>query len=326
MLKDKSCYATETAYARAYFLHKSKVQDYLMDPVYGSHIRVITPTEDQPTPVEGKGYYTRPQFCLISSVGASRLYEMDEIPKLLDGVRLVIKSLDVRGKTDIHFGGSNSKYPALFTSDWGALRFTTMQGSSEMFVTGVLPSKSERFTAERHKTILTNLHDSLQLIIDGKGPKEKILKLDNEIFTVLPRKDQGIRIPVRISALRGTAPGITTIRIGSHGQLICLPINEAADVFNRYMENAVDISERLLAAGSPAGYGEVKFNGNGPDINMEYVNARIIPLKTGDSAFVILNSDRYPGNTKLGFHYDPEFCKELNEAFQEVVKQMKGML
>lgn len=324
MLKDKSAYANDNAYARAFFLHKSKVQDYLVDPIYGSHIRVLTPREDQPKPSNDKGYWNRKQFCIINGNGASRMYEMDVMVGLLEGVDLLLANLDKSGKVDVSFGGGKHR-PVLFTGDMGNIKFTTMDGF-ENFVVSPSRMGSERLTLERYKTILTNLRENMRRIIAGEEPQEKILKLDGEVFTVLVRKDQGVRTPVRISAIRGKTPGITTIRIGTHRQLICLPIDDAAEVFDTYMKNAKEISERILANGSPVGFGEVKFNTGEVDINMEYVNSRIIPFASGNSAFVILNSDRYPGNTKLGFHYDAEFCETLNERFQEVVKIMKEMI
>lgn len=324
MLKDKSCYATDNAYARAFFLHKSKVQDYLVDPVYGSHIRLLTPHDDQPKPINDKGYWTRKQFCIINGNGASRMYEMDALQGLLDGVDILLGNLHNAGKVDVSFGGGKGR-PVLFTGDMGNIKFTTMDGF-ENFVVGPARLKTERFTPDRYKTILTNLRENLRRMIAGEEPQEKILKLDGEVFTVLARKDQGVRTPMRISAIRGKAPGITTIRIGTNRQLICLPIDEAGEVFNMYMKNAKEISERLLADKSPVGFGEVKFNNGYPDVNMEYVNSRIIPFVSGDSAFVILNSDRYPANTKVGFHYDAEFCELLNERFQEVVNIMKEMV
>lgn len=325
MLKDKSAYATDNAYARAFFLHKSNVQDYLVDPAYGSHIRVLTPHKDQPESENGKGYWNRKQFCIINGNGASRMLEMDAMEGLLNGVNMLLANLDQAGKIDVSFGGTDKRRPVLFTGDMGNIKFTTMDGM-ENFVVGPARVATERFTPERYKTILTNLRNNMQRIIAGEDPQEKILKLDGEVFTVLTRKDQGVRTPVRISAIRAKAPGITTIRIGTARQLICLPIDEAAEVFDKYIKNAKEISERILAAKSPAGFGEVKFNNGSPDTDMEYVNARIIPFQSGDSAFIILNSDRYPGNTKLGFHYDSEFCDLLNERFQEVTQIMKDMI
>lgn len=325
MLKDKSRYANETAYARDFFLHNSEVRDYLVDPLAGSFIRVVIPSKDQP---KSDKWFSRPQFIFISRYAFSRFYELKDAVEFQDAFEQIKDHSHKLEAT--YFVGCFSQN--IFCSKNGTISFINNNGKLETLVSCLPPTikKDPLFTPERRMTIVDNLIDAFRCIQNDKLPKESILNLGNEMMTTVHRSDVGVKTPIVISGCK--RPGnkdhfiVMATRHTNTIQRIVFSESEktsAETEITKYMDTVEELAEDIIATHNKIG--RFAFI-NGPDINMEYASVRLVDYNIKDDVpFVIISSDRYPGNTKMGYHYTREFHQELKTKLVSFAKQFSEM-
>lgn len=326
MLKDKSCYATEKAYAIAYFVHKGIVKDYLIDPLAGSFIRVVHPSPDQP--VVEKGWVNRPQFMFMNRQGSSRMYELSDINSLIRGVEQIYSNVLIdSGSFTVGMGKPDRQ--VLFVSSEGEVKFKDANDGEHLLINRVSET-APTLTPERQSKVTEKLLEAVLLISDGEDPKDDLLILDNEVMTTVHRPDLGMRSPVIITARRIPGRMENYIILHSDKQRIYFPEGMkygAEALIDKYFSIAGANSEELQ--GEPAGEGRITMINPHPvhdfDPNMEYVHCRVKPFSTGNQVLVILNSDRYDTNTKFIYHYDRAFHSKLHHSMLQVARAVKDM-
>lgn len=322
MLKSKECYH-ETAYVRAFFMHKGLVKDYLIDPMAGSFIRVITPHPDQPK--TEKGWYNRPQCIIMNRGEQSRMYDVDDIIALMDKVENINSNPLSPANQNLSFGVNRVDTSMLTINSDSEIRFKTRDGSYATLVGGTSPNRykdhvNHKFlNGDRYLRIVGNLYNALGRISRGEEPREKILVMKGEIFTTATRIDKGHRTPIIISGRKHEGQGEAYAIIFSNQQRLAIPLSQGLEMVVKYFESIKMICEELVQSGAGTGERKVQFIwGDNPiDSNMEYVNCQIVPFGSACHPFVVMNSDRYPSNTKFSFHYDREFVDTLGELLQE---------
>lgn len=324
MLKDKSCYATESSYALMFFVHKSSVQDHLIDPLSGSFIRVVTPHSEQP--VGNGGWYTRPQFMVMSRTGCSRMHELKDIGTLVDAIDLI--KAKMAGKSDheaqIPIGSSKA---GLRIYANGAVEFKQLDGDYGTLISEV--SQMKQFgnhlllTTERHSAIVNNLQSAISNIATGESPACDILEIPNEMMMTLNRPDRGVREPIIVSCRRFDESVGPFIVVKSSTQRLVLPVEGAVQLFTQYFDRAQRLSESLLTDLNTTDQ-KVAFIKD-QDENMEYVHCRTVLLKSGKQVYVSLNSERVVSSTKFGYYYDPEFNNYLGQSLQFFADKAKGL-
>lgn len=326
MLKDKSCYANENAYARAFFLHKGLVRDYMIDPMAGSFIRVVHPHPEQPK-VE-KGYYTRPQFMIMNRTASSRMYELENIDQLAIGVERI---LDTVGRTGNFTIGSRGCKDILSVNDTGQVSFKDINLSYELLVRHISPPgfkdhpNHSHLNADRYVTVISNLLDGLNLIAAGSEPKENITVMHGEMMATLDRWDAGVRTPIVITGRKFPNRKENYIILSSGQQRIMYPSSDkisAVDMISDFM-GTIGVNCELLQD-KPAGEGIVSAimsKTSEFSSNMEYVNCRMQPYESGNKVHVIMNSDRFPANTKFSYIYERAFHAKFQNLLVKFAKQ-----
>lgn len=330
MLKDKSCYANENAYTRAFFLHKGLVQDYLVDPMAGSFIRVIHPHPEQPKCE--KGWYTRPQFMFMNRKQSSRMYDLTDLEQLGIGVERI---LDTVGRTGTFSFGATGTRDAVTVDDTGLIMFKTGDGSYGTLVMRISPAaykehlNHEHLSIDRYIRIVTNLLNGLKLARQGVSPEEDIMVLPSEMMTTLHRWDAGVRTPIVISGRKHKDRKENYIMLRSGDQHMLFPSSDkisAVDMINDFM-GTIGVNCELLQD-KPAGEGIVSaiMSKTGEfSSNMEYVNCRMQPYESGDKIHVIMNSDRFPANTKFSYIYERAFHAKFQNLLAKFAKQFAEM-
>lgn len=318
MLKDMSCYSNPEGYIRAFFLHNSKVQDYLVDPVCGSFVRVVTPTEDQP---EGTGFYSRPQFMFCNKNASSRFYEIKE------AIKYENFATNLKNALNGHAGGSmDTKFEAgaLKTGGYMSIYFNTATTGSETLVCSADYSFNgkNRFTKERNEEIINNLIDIFSRIKNGLPPKEEILKVGNDMMTTLHRPDMGVKSPIIISGYASPERESRFAVVYSNKERLCLMDGDQVSIketVNKFMDKVQELATDLLETKQKPG--RFAFIGE-QDINMEYVSVRLVDYTSEDNIpRVIINSDRYPANTKFSYHYSEKFHAEFKDKLISFAEQ-----
>lgn len=325
MLKDKSCYATESAYVRAFFLHNSEVRDFLVDPLMGSFIRVVIPSKDQP---ESEKWFSRPQFLFMSRYTCSRFYELDDAA---DFQTIFEQMKDhVRGSEITYSTGRHSRDISCDSN--GTISFKDNVGKFEHFVACPPPIVKDDtfFTPERRATIVGNVVDAFRRIQNDELPKESILNLGNEMMTTIHRTDAGIRTPIVISGRKHPDRKDHFIIMGTRHsntiqRLTFLESEEssAEAEITKYLDKVEELAEDVIVTHNKTG--RFAFI-NEVDVNMEYVSVRLVDYIGKDGvAFVIINSDRYPANTKMSYHYTRELHQEFKTKLVSFAKQFSEM-
>lgn len=313
MLKSKECYSNDRLYAMNYFFHKANVADYCIDPLLGSFIRVIYPPKDMP---DGAGdLYTRPQFMFMTRNERSRLYELKEARPLVDAVRnlLQYEKSEHPARMQLEIAGK-----LLCESDGEILFKDTDMRFQRMLSSPPSPNRdrgpnNEHLTKERYIQGLEYLHYGLKCALLGEGETREMIIMGNEMMMTLKRPDQRITMPVVVTARKFSERKDAYIILHSNNQRIVFPVDQAVSLFDWYFSTIEEIGNHLLMCGNP-GSAEVKFfDGKCGIVNgtMEYVNLRVADFDSGSNVHVIMNSDRYPGNTKFGFIYDKKFVREM---------------
>lgn len=325
MLKDESCYTNEAAYARAFFLHHSEVRDFLIDPLMGSFIRVVIPSKDQP---ETEKWFSRPQFFFMSRQACSRFYELKDAAEFHSIFELMKDHL--RG-SEITY--SSERLSRDISCDGnGTISFKDNTGRFEHLVSCPPPVVKDDtfFTPERRATIVGNLVEAFRRIQNDELPKESILNLGNEMMTTIHRTDAGIRTPIVISGRKH--PGrkdhfmvMSTRHANTIQRLTFLESEEssAEAEITKYLDKIEELAENVIVTHNKTG--RFAFI-NEVDVNMEYVSVRLIDHVGKDNiAFVIINSDRYPANTKMSYHYTRELHQEFKTKLVSFAKQFSEM-
>lgn len=326
MLKDKSCYATEKAYAIAYFVHKGIVKDYLIDPLAGSFIRVVHPSPDQP--VIEKGWASRPQFMFMNRQGSSRMYELSDISFLIRGVEQIYSNVGIDSGNFI-VGMGKPDRQVLFVSSEGEVKFKDANDSKHLLINRVSET-APTLTPERQSKVTAKLLEAILRISNGEDPKDDLLILDNEVMTTVHRPDLGMRSPVIITARR--IPGRTENYIILHSDKQRIYFADSMKhnpeaLIDKYFDIARENSEELQ--GSAVGEGRIEMLNPQPDCgfdpNMEYVHCRVKQLNSNNHVLVTLNSDRYDANTKFIYHYDRAFHSKLQRSMLRVARAFKDI-
>lgn len=327
MLKDKSCYATESAYALMFFIHKSSVQDHLIDPVCGSFIRVVTPHPEQP--IGNGGWYTRPQFMIMSRAGCSRMHELKDIETLFELIAFIKAKMARKGDSVTQIPIGSSKAGLLVYSN-GAVEFKKLDGTYGSLISAV--SKIKQMTrvgvqllptVERQFAVTNNLQLAISNVAERKAPVCTILEMCNEMMMTVSRPDHGVREPIIVSCRQFEESKETFIVVKSAGERLVLPTEGAALRFAQYFDRARRLSEVLLRESSTTDQ-KVAFIED-QDENMEYVHCRTISHKWAKQVYVSLNSERVMSSTKFGYYYDAEFNDHLSQSLQIFADKAKGL-
>lgn len=313
MLKSKECYSNDRLYAMNYFFHKSDVADFCIDPLLGSFIRIVYPPKDMPA--GGNDIHYRPQFMFMTRSDRSRLYELKEARPLVDAVCALLES--EKSESPIRFQ-SEITGKLEIGSDGGILFKNTDMRFQSLLSLPPRPNwdrgvNNEHLTKERYIQGLENLLHGLKVALTGEGGPRDLITMGNEMMMTLKRPDQRITMPVVVTARKFSERKDAYIILHSNNQRIVFPVDQAVSLFDWYFSTIEEIGNHLLMCGNP-GSGEVKFfDGKCGIVNgtMEYVNLRVADFDSGSNVHVIMNSDRYPGNTKFGFIYDKKFVREM---------------
>uniref|UniRef100_A0AAU8L103 Uncharacterized protein n=1 Tax=Pantoea phage Survivor TaxID=3232176 RepID=A0AAU8L103_9CAUD len=313
MLKDKSCYSNDRVYAMNYFFHKADVADYCIDPLLGSFVRVVYPPKDMPA--GGNDIYNRPQFMFMTRSDRSRLYELKEARPLVDAVYNLLQSakaehpvylqMEVAGKLEVDENGGVS----FKDTDMRFQRLLSYPPRPN-WDRGV---NNEHLTKERYIQGLEYLLHGLKCALAGEGEPRDLITMGNEMMMTLKRPDTRVSFPVVVTARKFAERKDAYIVVHSNNQRIVFPADKAEDMIERYFTFIEEIGQRLTRTGK-INDGEVKFIYAKPGIideNMEYVNMRMVDFVGGAGVHVMMNSDRYPGNTKFSFIYDHQFVTEM---------------
>lgn len=313
MLKDKSCYANDRIYAINYFFHKANVVDYCIDPLLGSFIRVVYPPKDMP---DGAGdLYTRPQFMFMTRNERSRLYELKEARPLVDAVRnlLQYEKSEHPARMQLEIAGK-----LLCESDGEILFKNTDMRFQRMLSSPPSPNRdrgpnNEHLTKERYIQGLEYLHYGLKCALLGEGEPRDLITIGNEMMMTLKRTDTRFTTPVIVTARKFNQRKDAYVILHSDKQRMVFPADKAEELFHNYFTTIENLARHLINYGGP-GEGAVKLlNGDSgiTDGTMEYVNLRALDFDSGPNIHVIMNSDRYPGNTKFSFIYNHQFVTEM---------------
>jgi len=326
MLKDKSCYNTERAYAVAYFTHKGIVKDYLIDPLAGSFIRVIHPSAEQP--IIEKSWTSRPQFMFMNRLGFSRMYELSDISLLIRGVEQIYSNVGIdSGNFTVGLGKPDRH--VLSVSSEGEVKFKDAGGSEYTLISRDCPTRYG-MTPERKSKVTAKLLEAVYLIANGEDPKEDLLILDSELMMSLHRPDIGARSPIIVTARHIPDRFEDYIILHCDKQRMYFPESPKCDsekLIDKYLSIAGARSEELQ--GKPAGEGRITMIDPHPvhefDYNMEYVHCRVKSLNNEHSVLVILNSDRYDSNTKFTYRYDRAFHSKFHHSMLRLARAFKEM-
>lgn len=325
MLKDKSCYANSRVYAMNYFFHKAGVKDFCVDPMLGSFIRVITPPADMPA--EAADMYKKSQFMFMTRSDRSRLYDLKDARPLVDA----IYNLCEQAKSPTPVLIPMQIKDCLEIDDFGHVQFKDTDGRWQRLLASPPRPNVDRginndlLTLERYIDGLDNLHHGLKCALTDEGISSPVIQIGNELMFTMHRPDQKVTVPVVVTARKFPSRKDQYIILHSNNQRMVFPADKAADMFERYFDRVIGISEDLLKNGK-VGDGEVNFIYNKPgviDENMEYVNIRVVDYESGPNTHVMMNSDRYPGNTKFSFLYDREFVKEFRDRLIDFAKRFE---
>lgn len=326
MLKDKSCYASDRVYAVNYFFHKADVADYCIDPLLGSFMRIVYPPKDMPT--GGSKMYYRPQFLFMTRNDRSRLYELEDAGSLANAVFNLLTSerserplraqLEVTGKL-------------LFGSEGGVefkdvdMRFQRLLSRPSSLNCDHGPN-NEHLTKERYIQGLENLlHGLNSALVHGQAEPRDIITMGGEMMMTLKRPDTRFISPIVVTARKFESRKDAYVILHSDKQRVIFPADKAEEMFHSYFTAIESLAQHLISYGGP-GDGAVRLirGDNGiADGTMEYVNIRAIGFESGPNIHVIMNSDRYPGNTKFSFIYDEQFVRDMKVKLTAFAREFK---
>lgn len=320
MLKSKDAYANESAYVRAFFLHNSHVTDFPIDPVLGSLVRVIHPREDQPK--TDKGWFNRPQFIFISKAGCSRMHELEDAKDMLSVFKHIrerkISIEDIlnefpraRGTIGV-MNGSEITFRA---STNGICQLVRNFSSLRQNRTGM-----DEAAALYNETI-DNLIDSFDRIVEGVGPKSDIMTIGRDSMMTLQRSDYGVRDPIIITARQPTNVGAHYLIMHSRKERLCFQLSKGVslvETINKFFGTVASTAHEVEAYGR-----DIITFVNELDINMEYVSARYVDYDSGRHLRVVMNSDRFPANTKFSYMYNHSDHVQMHGKIREFAKMME---
>lgn len=330
MLKDKSCYANEAAYANQYYHHMAGVKDFPIDPLLGSFIRVLTPPENQPEGVNAA--FKHPQFMFMTRTDRSRMIDRKEARTLFDAVCMIIKEEKTECPTRLSMVLGN----VLETDQHGNINFKDLEGGMISLVSCPPRPRVDRgineqmLTRGRYLQCLYKLHNGLQYALMGEpqetiqigNVEERITRIGDELMFTMKRPDQRVSKPVVVTSRCFPNRKDHYIILHSDNQRIIFPTAGAKKRFYAYFDTIIEMGESLTEVGD-MNQNAYQFINGGPDEWMEYVSLRKVDFVGGPQVHVIMNSDRYPGNSKFTFIYDFEFVKELRNRLIELVDQIE---
>lgn len=326
MLKDKSCYQSPRIYAAHYYLHKANTQDYCIDPLLGSFIRVAYPPKDLPE--DAADMYKKPQFMFMTRNNRSRLYDLKEARSLVDGIYNLIK--EEEKEHPVRFAMTiNNK---LTVDEFANISYKGPDGDLIRLITGPQNPRHDRgpnnamMTKERYLNVLENLHYALKCALMGEGEERPYIQMGPEWMFTVRRGDERISEPFVVTARKFPNRDTVNIVVQSNGERMMFPLDKAG-IFDMYMEDIIELSEGLMKEDVTPGNGKVRFvrgNDTVADGMMEYVNCRKIKHSSGTDVQVMMNSDRYFSNTKLQFIYDRAFVETLKERFSILLADVKA--
>lgn len=322
MLKSKEHYANPNMYIRAFFTHKGICTDFPIDPVYGSYIRLVTPSPDQPK--SEHSIYNRPQFFFGSVSGCSRMFEVKDYVKALKVVDMLISALEssTREEAESKTVGINTDF-GLSLNAYGDINFKLLSGDHFEYISGRVSGVRPDPFENRSRVIkcLIRLRTAIESIGMGRGPESDIIEVDGYHMTMLHRSDKGIRHPIII---RGRAfnkvveGGSMYFTMNSKDQRFVFMQGKeikAIDTVNAFMGLAGVLAEQVI---------EDDVDRVAPltayDSNMEYVNAKMVNWESGPRTHITLNSDRFPANTKFQYVYDRVEHAKLHRRLQQFVQ------
>lgn len=330
MLKDKSCYANEAVYANQYYHHKAGVVDFPVDPLLGSFLRVLTPPENQPA--GAKEAFKRPQFMFMTRCDRSRMIDRKEARTLLDVVCMMINEEKTERPNRLGMVLGN----VLETDPHGNVNFKDLEGGMISFISCPPRPRVDRgineqmLTRERYLQCLYKLHNGLQYALMGEpqetiqigNVEEPVTRVGDELMFTMKRHDLRVSKPLVVTARCFPNRKDHYIILHSDNQRIIFPTTGAKKRFYAYFDTIIEMGESLSEVGD-MNQNAYQFINGGPDEWMEYVSLRMVDFVGGPQVHVIMNSDRYPGNSKFTFIYDFEFVKELRNRLIEMVDQIE---
>lgn len=326
MLKDKSCYANDRAYARAYFLNKGIVKDYPIDPLYGTYIRTIYPTADQPQPEDGT-MWTTPKFMFMSRKEQSQMYDIETADHFLKGFQACDNRGASRNEVFIgrhprHSNGKNirvSNFAVSFmTSGLDGSRMVPLLAGS--FPDSMANHNRAELTAERHVVLWDNLLDVLGRVSRNEDPVSDTLVVGKEMMTTFQHYGDTVRRAVVLTGRKFKDRAENYVILNSGDERFVIPSSgkvSAAGYIDRFISEVNTLAEKIDIKDDNAG--AIHMLG-GTDINMEYVSARTIPFESGNKIRILLNSDKFPANTKITYIYEAT----KHQEFREKIKSFCG--
>lgn len=324
MLKDKSCYANPRIYAMNYFFHKSEVKDFCIDPMLGSFIRVITPPADMPK--EASELYKKPQFMFMTRSDRSRLYELKDARALVEAVYNLRESIKDEHPTFIPMTIKDR----LDIEDTGVIKFKDVDGRFQpLLMSPPRPNwdrgiNNDMLTLQRYIDGLDKLLHGLSSTYNNESSQLPVIQVGKELMFTMRRLDQKVTVPLIVTARKFPGRKDHYIIMHSNNQRILFPVDKAVEMFDKYFERIIRIGESLVYS-QDLHQGCVDFITDGPDGNMEYVNIRNVNFESGVKPHVLINSDRYPGNTKFSYIYEYEFTCELRDRLIDLANRFKEM-
>lgn len=322
MLKSKECYANESAYVRAHFIHKGICTDFPIDPLTGSWIRMVTPAPDAPK--EEHSIYGRSQFFFGNVNGFSRMYETKDYVKLLkvlDMMKVVLeaKTPEERDAVSIEIKPDFG----LRLNTYGDIEFKLQNGEFLTFVMGRASTMRPNSLLNQKRVIgrLDAIRCAVTEIGMGNNTPAEIISVNDNFMTMLSRSDKGMRSPIIIRGRAYNAAvegGSLYFTMNSNDQRFVFQQSKdvkAIDTVNAFMGLAGTLAEMVLEDGIDRVAPLTAY-----DSNMDYVNAKLVNWDSGPSVQITLNSDRFPANTKFQYVYDRVEHTKLHRRLQQFVR------
>lgn len=321
MLKDKSCYANDRAYARAYFLNKGIVKDYPIDPLNGTYIRTIYPSADQPQP-EDKTMWTTPKFMFMSRKHQSQMYDIEVAEHFLEGLlgckdRGASKNEVYIGRNKQQVGGKHLRVTnfavTFLTNGLDGSRMTHLLSGCYDKPMANHP-QSEQLTVERHTELWDNLLDVLGRVSRNEDPVSDTLVFGKEMMTTFQHFNDTVRSGVVMTARKFPGRTENYVILNSGDERFIIPSSKkisAADYIDGFLSEVSTLASMIDVKEDNAGV--VHPLNNTKDIDMEYVSARVIPFESGNKIRILLNSDKFPANTKIAYIYEAVKHQEFRD-------------
>lgn len=324
MLKDKSCYANDRAYTRAYFLNKGIIKDYMIDPLSGTYIRTVYPAADQPQP-EDKTMWATPKFMFMNRKEQSQMYDIETAEVFLKG----LMGCDERGasRNEVYIGrhlqqvgGKHLRVTnfvvSFLTNGFDGSRMASLLSGCYDKPMANHP-QSALLTAERHSVLWDNLLDALGRVSRNEDPVSDTLVIGKEMMTTFQHYDDTVRRGVVMTGRKFPDRAENYIILNSDNERFVIPSSEkisASGYINGFLSEVdtltcmVDVKEDKAGA--------VHLLENTTNIDMEYVSARVVPFESGNKIRILLNSDKFPANTKFTYIYEAAKQKEFQDKMK----------